>query len=58
MCKISGKDAHKEENISAGFLITRTVENITELALVLADTDGDIRSRNGNYETRKGITGK
>lgn len=58
MCEISGKEAHKAENISAGFLITRTVENITELALVLADTDGDIRSWNGNYETRKGITGK
>ena len=47
------------EVIEAGFLINRSVEQISDLALSLTDCDtGELVKSKGDYETRQGVCGQ
>ena len=58
MCLASQTDAQKSEVVEAGFLITRSVESMTELAHSLTDpATGEIIKKKGDYKTRQGLCG-
>ena len=58
MCVKGQNEAHKVDVIERGFVIERSVENISELALSLTDPDsGDITKKKGDYEKRQGVCG-
>jgi len=57
MCPLSESACNNEENISAGFQITRNVSSLKDLAVSLADPEsGLIPRRLNDYSVRQGIT--
>ena len=59
MCTRDQSECQKESVIETGFLINRSVESITDLALSLTDPDsGDIIKEKGDYGSRMGVCGK
>lgn len=59
MCTHSQSDCHNLQIIQEGFVIDRSIESITDLAVSLADQDtGEVIRARGDYTTRQGICGK
>ena len=59
MCTRDQSECQKESVIETGFLINRSVQSITDLALSLTDHDsGDIIKEKGDYRSRMGVCGK
>ena len=59
MCTNSQMDCHNSDVIKDGFLISRSVQSISELAISLADpVSGEIPRKKGDYSTRQGIIAK
>ena len=57
MCERSGKECHDPTVICEGSQITRHISDLHDLALSLADDEGCIKGKTGDYSTRKGLTG-
>ena len=59
MCTNSQMDCHNSDVIKDGFLISRSVQSISELAISLADpVSGEIPRKKGDYSTRQGVIAK
>lgn len=59
MCTKSQEESQTVEVIEAGFLIDRSVEQISDLALSLTDCDtGELVKSKGDYEKRQGVCGQ
>ena len=59
MCVKSQVECHDLLVVQQGFLIERSIESLTDLALSLTDKDtGDVVKSRGDYATRQGVCGK
>ena len=58
MCFATQEESQKSEVIQEGFKITRSVQQITDLALALTDPEtGKVSKKRDDYKTRQGICG-
>ena len=58
MCFATQEESQNPEVILEGFKITRSVQQITELALALTDPEtGDITKKRDDYKVRQGVCG-
>ena len=58
MCFVTQEESQKSEVIQEGFKITRSVQQITDLALALTDPEtGEVSKKRDDYKTRQGICG-
>ena len=58
MCFVTQEDSQKSEVIQEGFKITRSVQQITDLALALTDPEtGEVAKKKDDYKTRQGVCG-
>ena len=59
MCTSPQTDCHNQDIVKEGFLITRSVESIKDLAIALADPEsGEVPRKRGDYNTRQGVIGQ
>ena len=58
LCQTKQEEWLDRERIEEGFTIDRTAQDTAELYLALADDNGNIQRRPGDFETRKGLTQK
>ena len=59
MCTSEQKDCHGQNIVKEGFLITRSVDSVKDLAIALADLEkGEVQRQRGDYNVRQGVIGQ
>ena len=58
MCTSEQKDCHGQNIVKEGFLITRSVDSVKDLAITLADLEkGEVQKQRGDYKIRQDVIG-
>ena len=59
MCTSEQKDCHGQNIVKEGFLISRSVDSVKDLAIALADLEkGEVQRQRGDYNVRQGVIGQ